>query len=186
MWRTFPTLHASRAKALSCEKDGMVMVFGVFWILFLLYEGPATHILQAPRWVPAFNKANGLRGNKWRQNTLQFCVFIYLALLNNTKGQQTKTEWSITYVFLCVYFFHFMQFLQLSFIRHFLCKHAKFIELAQFVDLPLHSQAWSSSQELRWCAHLVTHRDISHSPATTYDKKLIYLKSKISFSTCTQ
>lgn len=60
----FPTLHASRAKALAREEDGMVMVLRVFWILFLLHEGPAAHVLQTPRGVSTLDKANGL----WAHN----------------------------------------------------------------------------------------------------------------------
>lgn len=45
------TLHACGTKFLSREEDGMVMILSIPCVLFLLQEGPATHILQALRWV---------------------------------------------------------------------------------------------------------------------------------------
>lgn len=40
----------------------MVVVLGVIGIAFLLHEGPAAHVLQAPRWVASLNEADGLTG----------------------------------------------------------------------------------------------------------------------------
>lgn len=51
-------LHPSRSKALSGEEDGMIVVFCMVHIAFLLSERPAAHVLQAARWVSSFNKAN--------------------------------------------------------------------------------------------------------------------------------
>lgn len=54
------TLHARGAKLLSREENGMVVILGVPCVLFLLQEGPATHILQTLRRVPQFNQTHGL------------------------------------------------------------------------------------------------------------------------------
>lgn len=52
---SFNTLHASGAKFLASEEDGVVMILCVPHVLFLLKESPATHVLQTLRWVPQFN-----------------------------------------------------------------------------------------------------------------------------------
>lgn len=58
--RLYCTLHTSGAKALSGQKDSMVMVLAVPGVSFLLDKSPATDILQAPRRVLPFYKTDGL------------------------------------------------------------------------------------------------------------------------------
>jgi len=57
------TLHPGGAKALPGQEDSMVVMLWMLWILFLLDECPATHILQASWRVATFNETDGLRKN---------------------------------------------------------------------------------------------------------------------------
>jgi len=46
------TLHPGGAKALPGQEDSMVVMLWVLWILFLLDECPATHILRLREGLP--------------------------------------------------------------------------------------------------------------------------------------
>lgn len=60
VYMSFITLHSRGAKFLSREENGMVVILSVSCVLFLLQEGPATHIFQTLRRVPQFNETHGL------------------------------------------------------------------------------------------------------------------------------
>lgn len=49
--KEFFTLHAGGAEFLPGEEDGVVVILRVSRVLFLLQEGPTTHVLQTLRWV---------------------------------------------------------------------------------------------------------------------------------------
>lgn len=55
------TLHPSGSKLLTSEKDGVIMVFFIVSVLPLLFESPATHILQTLRRIAQLNEARGLK-----------------------------------------------------------------------------------------------------------------------------
>lgn len=115
---------------------------------------------------------------------------IYLALLDNTKRKQPTSSWSIIYGLkqkdpcLSIVWCEFFTFYVISLFESqsviFSCKNVQCFCLV-CLTVPLHSQAWSSWQEPHWCAHLVTRHGISHSPATTYDKKKSYITLQPTF-----
>ncbi len=55
------TLHPCGSKLLTSEKDGVIMVFFIVRVLPLLFECPATHILQTLRRISQLNEACGLK-----------------------------------------------------------------------------------------------------------------------------
>ncbi len=55
------TLHPCGSKLLTSEKDGVIMVFFIVSVLPLLFESPATHILQTLRRIAQLNEARGLK-----------------------------------------------------------------------------------------------------------------------------
>lgn len=74
------TLHTRGAEVLAREEDDVVVMFSVARVLALLGVCPATHLLQAARWVPSLNQAQGLWGKQrvkqWegqRHPELQWC-----------------------------------------------------------------------------------------------------------------
>lgn len=55
------TLHPCGSKLLTSEKDGVIMVIFIVSVLPLLFESPATHILQTLRRITQLNEAHGLK-----------------------------------------------------------------------------------------------------------------------------
>lgn len=49
----------------------MVVVLGMLRVAFLLDEGPATDVLQAPRGVPPLDQADGLQSKRRRKRGIR-------------------------------------------------------------------------------------------------------------------
>lgn len=57
-WWQHLTLHACGTEALASEENGVVMMFGMIRVTFLLHKGPAAHVLKAPGWVASLDEAD--------------------------------------------------------------------------------------------------------------------------------
>lgn len=65
------TLHPSGTELLPGEENGVVVILCVPCVLFLLQEGPATHVLQTLGRVPQFDQGHGLERETGKQTDRQ-------------------------------------------------------------------------------------------------------------------